>query len=208
MPHPEPHRTYATDTTYATDPSDRPHPSHSSHSSHPMQGVTPCLCAILLLALRYWFKKTSETNTETRNKLGDPCDMQQGTLCSSKWAIPAHHRQMFSNKVAAKHRAYAIMSSVRDKGNLGGRLREGAGDIADCGLQIADLTAKNAARPAATEGTAPRIRAISRIKRIFQRKVAKTQSRKEGIPIPIRERLRALAPLRYHNSLFKIRHCP
>ena len=47
-----------------------------------------------------------------------------------------------------------------------------------------DFTTDCAARPAATEGIEPR---ISRIKKIFQRKVAKAQRRKEGIPIPNRD---------------------
>jgi len=74
---------------------------------------------------------------------------------------------------------------VRHEGTVEvrGRIREEAGDIADCpdpSGRIADLTARNTARRAATEGNEPRISRISRIKKIFQCKVAKAQRRKEG----------------------------
>jgi hypothetical protein len=59
-------------------------------------------------------------------------------------------------------------------------MREKAGAIADGGWRMADLTAKHAARPAATEEIEPRISRMARIKKIFQRKVAKAQRRKEG----------------------------
>jgi len=98
-----------------------------------------------------------------------------------------------------KIRAYGRIATVRHVGTVKGRIRQEAGGIADCPDapgRIADLTAKNAARPDATEGIEPRISPISRRKKIFQRKVAKSQRRKEGIPIPNRERLRAFAPLR------------
>jgi hypothetical protein len=45
------------------------------------------------------------------------------------------------------------MVSMRHEGKVKGRV----GRIADCGLRIADLTAKNAARPAVTKGIEPRI---------------------------------------------------
>jgi len=68
---------------------------------------------------------------------------------------------------------------VRHEGTVNGSI----GGIADCGLRITDLTAKSAARQAAPEGIEPRISPISRIRRTFQRKAAKTQRRKE-LPAP------------------------
>jgi len=82
---------------------------------------------------------------------------------------------------------------VRHEGTVKGerRIREDAAAIADCGLRIADFTASTLPQPAAPKGMQPR---ISRIEKIFQRKVAKTQSRKEE-----KNSLRpcAFAPLRF-----------
>jgi hypothetical protein len=72
------------------------------------------------------------------------------------------------------------------------RSREASGDIADCGfrpgaayspegLRIADLTAKNRARPVAAKGMEPsrfRIGRFHKQEKILQRKVAKAQRRK------------------------------
>ena len=120
-----------------------------------------------------------------------------------EWPISPFQIHYFDRPGLTKIRVYDYIVSVRHEGTVNGRIREVAGEIADClpsvlsavgpakaegsakeggfppSLKLrrtgriacppqpwrrrADLTAKNPARPAATEGVEPRIPRIPRI---------------------------------------------